>query len=411
MKRSPHPKIVVTKWVIQMHPRGRETPSSWRSQQQFRTAGTTTCLMLRQTQLLLRMPHKIPTPGTKPKQVFVATGSIHETRDAGRAWYEHSKKVLEAEGFVVSRTWTNPLLSAWTWWTRGYSAHARRWFPDCLHDSLQDMKRCAEASCAHASPEGTDWHCCAVRSDHFQGWQQHESHSSRVDAASRTYEHWSGKTNMNSAITSAKITRYRSVLGQLLWLETVGVSLALLRSLMSMHWTHCLTWRDARQKWALSFLVMSWTWKPVPWSVPQTLLSHTLRKRNLNVVCETGRFHLSTITSWQSTTIKRVVRSTITAERYAVSEVLEPAQWCGHLLTEAHMARVFTDSDSLANTEKKDVGQSHEKRCLCPEKRSDQWRTFRWRDCRLMCKSKTPWRKWWRRTFLPRSSTVVRTSP
>ena len=53
--------------------------------------------------LLLRMPHKNPPPGTKPGQVFVATGSIYGTRDALRAWFEHSKKVLEAAGFLESR--------------------------------------------------------------------------------------------------------------------------------------------------------------------------------------------------------------------------------------------------------------------------------------------------------------------
>ena len=53
--------------------------------------------------LLLRMPHNNPPLGTKPGQVFVATGSIYGTRDAGRAWYEHSKKVLEAAVFVESR--------------------------------------------------------------------------------------------------------------------------------------------------------------------------------------------------------------------------------------------------------------------------------------------------------------------
>ena len=35
--------------------------------------------------------------------MFVATGSIYGTRDAGRAWYEHSKKVLVAAGFAESR--------------------------------------------------------------------------------------------------------------------------------------------------------------------------------------------------------------------------------------------------------------------------------------------------------------------
>ena len=78
---------------------------------------------------------------------------------------------------------------------------------------------------------------------------------------------------------------------------------------------------------------------------------------------KTGRFDLSTIISWQSSTIKRVVRSTLAAEGYAVSEGPESAQWFLHLLTEAHMAR-----SSLKNNEKeslkrpaKDVGQSHDK--------------------------------------------------
>ena len=46
--------------------------------------------------------------GTKAGQVCVATGSIYGTRDAGRAWYEHSKKVLEAAGFVESRLEQGP---------------------------------------------------------------------------------------------------------------------------------------------------------------------------------------------------------------------------------------------------------------------------------------------------------------
>ena len=52
---------------------------------------------------LLRMLHKNLPLETKSGQVFVATGSIYGTRDAGRAWYEHSKKVHEAAGFVESR--------------------------------------------------------------------------------------------------------------------------------------------------------------------------------------------------------------------------------------------------------------------------------------------------------------------
>ena len=62
---------------------------------------------------------------------------------------------------------------------------------------------------------------------------------------------------------------------------------------------------------------------------------------------KTGRFDPSTIISWQSSTIKRVVRSILAAEGYPVSEGLESAQWFRHLLTEAHMAR-----SSLMNVEK-----------------------------------------------------------
>ena len=52
---------------------------------------------------LLRMPHKNPPPGKKPGQMFVETVAFSGTRNAGRAWYEHSKKVLEAACFVESR--------------------------------------------------------------------------------------------------------------------------------------------------------------------------------------------------------------------------------------------------------------------------------------------------------------------
>ena len=62
---------------------------------------------------------------------------------------------------------------------------------------------------------------------------------------------------------------------------------------------------------------------------------------------KTGRLGLNTITSWQSTTIKRVVSSTLAAEGYAVSEGFESAQWHRHLLTEANMAR-----SSLTDVEK-----------------------------------------------------------
>ena len=80
---------------------------------------------------------------------------------------------------------------------------------------------------------------------------------------------------------------------------------------------------------------------------------HTSRPK----LVKPGRFDLSVITGWQSTTIKRVVRSALAAQGCAVSEGLESAQWFRH-----HKGGQGTDSHSVANTVKKDVGQSHGKR-------------------------------------------------
>ena len=109
---------------------------------------------------------------------------------------------------------------------------------------------------------------------------------------------------------------------------------------------------------------------------------------------KTGRFDLSTIISWQSSTIKRVVRSTLAAEGCAVSEGLESAQGFRHLLTEAHMARsslknVGKQLCSLTatawQTVKKDVGQSHDKRFRIVvsmlREDSEKWRIHRCSGC------------------------------
>ena len=55
-----------------------------------------------QRTLLLRMPSKNPPPGMLPNQVVRAMGSIYGTRDAGRAWYLHLKKVLAEHGWRES---------------------------------------------------------------------------------------------------------------------------------------------------------------------------------------------------------------------------------------------------------------------------------------------------------------------
>ena len=47
-----------------------------------------------------------------------------------------------------------------------------------------------------------------------------------------------------------------------------------------------------------------------------------------------GEFQLEHLVYWTSTTIKRLVRSTLAAEAYSVSEAVEEAQWLRSVLAE-----------------------------------------------------------------------------
>ncbi len=51
--------------------------------------------------LLLRLPNPAP-PGHKPGDIVVATGAIYGTKDAGRQWYLHLRKVMAGLGVVES---------------------------------------------------------------------------------------------------------------------------------------------------------------------------------------------------------------------------------------------------------------------------------------------------------------------
>ena len=168
--------------------------------------------------LLLRMPHKNQPPWTKPGQVFVATGSICGTRDARRACYEHSKKVLEAAGSAESRL------------EQGlYNLHGPSGLEAVAHTHVDDfLIAFKKASKRHKDAlqhlvhelhlkqqSGTVVYCGRTISrdgNHIKVTQAKSTLSLEcmsIDLASR---------NLESALTSAEITGYRSVLGQLLWL-------------------------------------------------------------------------------------------------------------------------------------------------------------------------------------------------
>ena len=160
-------------------------------------------------------------------------GSIYGTRDARRARYDHSEKVLEAAGFVESRVEQglhNQLgpdgLDAVAYTHVDDFLIAFRKASKAHRDALKHLVH--KRHLKHQT--GTFVYCGRTISRHGNHIKLTQAKSTlgleymSTDLAGRTLE---------SALTSTEITGYRSVLGQLLWLGQqsrpdlcVGVSLA-----------------------------------------------------------------------------------------------------------------------------------------------------------------------------------------
>ena len=107
-------------------------------------------------------------------------------------------------------------------------------------------------------------------------------------------------------------------------------------------------------------------------------LTVVCQKRHVPLISK-GRYDLCSVISWKSATIKRVVRSTLAAEGYAVSEAAEQSILLKQVLAEclkppgvrlseveraanADINTVYTDSGSLSDTVLKDTGRCADKR-------------------------------------------------
>ena len=138
---------------------------------------------------------KNPPPGTKPGQVYIAIGSIYGTRDAGRGWFEHSKKVLETAGFMESRLEQG---LCYLHGPSGLEALVHSHVDDFLvafKKGLQEIQGCFATSCARAPFEATVGHGRALWPDYFQRWQSHQGDANQVNAEPGMYEHRSGIAN------------------------------------------------------------------------------------------------------------------------------------------------------------------------------------------------------------------------
>ena len=218
-----------------------------------------------------------------------------------------------------------------------------------------------------------------------------------------------GRT-LESPLTIAEIIGYRSVLGQLLWLGQqsrpdlcVGVSKATLSDVKTLNKLDEQAKSTAEMGIVIPCGAVNLETCSVVCHADAGLANAEHEKSQCGLVCclthspellNIGRFDLSTIISWPSSTIKRVVRSTLAAEGYAVSEGLESAQWFRHLLTEAHIQHLCLLTATAWQTQSRKTldratTRGSESSCPCSEKDSEQWKIHRCSGCRHTCKSQT----------------------
>ena len=88
--------------------------------------------------LLLRLPNPAP-PGHQPGDIVVATGAIYGTKDAGRKWYLHLKKMLDSFGIVECALEKGLYRMYWQGSVRMV-----------IHTHVDDLLVAMEMSCAHA---------------------------------------------------------------------------------------------------------------------------------------------------------------------------------------------------------------------------------------------------------------------
>lgn len=207
----------------------------------------------------------------------------------------------------------------------------------------------------------------------------------------------------SAPVTADERTSYRSVLGQLLWLaqqtradlaaevsllarktqqatveDLVSINQCVRRARSNKHVGIVIRRGIIRMKDAalLAFGDAAFANAPGDKSQWGGLIALT---HNPNQVWK-GRYDLAIPISWVSATIKRVVRSTLAAEGYATSEILEQAQWTRFVLAELcnahtrmdlhHVEKlaigkpiyVLTDSNNIGTTVKSDAGQVADKR-------------------------------------------------
>ena len=352
--------------------------------------------------LLLRMPRDRPPPGTQPGEVRLATGSIYGTKDAARAWYRHSKRVLAQHGFVESSL------------ERGLYFHYTGGEVDVILHSHVDDFLVAQAPTKAAEKVMQDLtpalHLKESAAPFTYCGKRFEIHPDKI-VVTQTTSALALETigvprgvSPESAIDEDTRSGFRSLLGQLLWLSlNTRFDIAGAVSLCAQK-TCSATWSDVKSlnnvsKYTRNTASLGVTYRRNVVDIRKCVLVGFgdssfanaegeksqcgqiligVMEKDIPKVID-GDYTLALPLLLQSSTIKRVVRSTLVAEGYATSEIVESGIYFRNVVEEAfgkpgrspgmierdakrRKVLILTDSNSLDDSVHNDKGVPSDKR-------------------------------------------------
>lgn len=343
--------------------------------------------------LLLRLPHQNPPPGCVPSQVVVGLGAIYGTRDAGRSFYLYAKSVLAHWGFQECK-----YEKAFYFLRKAGNIRA------VLHTHVDDFLFACDGSAEilgiiEAIKRGLHMKEHPRDSFKYRGVYLTIS-SDRVEMSqartSGCIAQMDARGPSERRLEGDEITEYRSIGGKLNWVSTqTRLDLAAATSFAQQRSSVC-TVQDARN---LNRTVRM-AHENADFVIGFNRRKDTLARMHIVVYADSAfanaegcKSQYGTIGGlangpscgddedyssvlplwWTSATVKRVVRSTLGAEGYAVSEGIEQAYFVRAVLLDIYGVTnqdqrkwfpitTFTDSNSLYTTVRRDTGTSSDKR-------------------------------------------------
>ena len=321
--------------------------------------------------LVLRLPREHPE---NPGGLVIALGSIYGTRDAARAWYAHSRKILIEHGFVESRFekgWYLRFGGPKSSLDMVLHSHVDDFYVARVHSSSTAACMAKLEKVLHLKRKSLPFTYCGLDFSQLPDGSLFLSQKSKAEELD-TIELARG-TDDSKELEPSQRSEYRTVIGQLLWLALkTRPDLGSATSILAQR-TMKSKASDARELNRISRYARSTAdegivlRKGVVDIFGATLLVFSdsafanaegersqcgtvtvlVMPQHVNDVIEKGRYDLCTFLGGRSATVKRVVRSTLAAEGYATSEGVE----CGSYIYPGAHRGDERPSDEIGSTD------------------------------------------------------------